>query len=141
VVKREAWVTTYKIRNVKVKYIGGDRFCKKRCDVVQLSVQGSDGDVEISAVCFPKICLPIPTKICPERYLHLKGLNLADLNLIKSDKPEHDNIDIQCSLVVIIYFDIVNNEMVRGEGSGPVTVGSKFGWILSDPTMCEDMNN
>ena len=128
-----------KSETLKLNTFGGDRFSKKRCDVVQLSLQGSDGDIEISAVCFPKICSPIPTKICPERYSHLKGLNLADVKLSESDEPEHDNIDILIGCDY--YFDIVNNEMVRDEGRGPVAVGSKFGWIVSGPTMREDMND
>jgi hypothetical protein len=128
-----------KTETLKLNTFGGDRFSKKRCDVVQLSLQGNDGDVEISAVCFPNICSPIPTKICPERYPHLKGLNLADGNLVESDEAEHDNIDILISCDY--YFDIVNNEMVRGERGGPVAVGSKFGWIVSGPTMHEDMHD
>lgn len=80
---------------LKLNIVGEDRFSKKRCDVVQLSLQGNDGDVEILAACIPKICSPIPTKICPERYPHLKGLNLADSNLIEADETEQDNIDIR----------------------------------------------
>ena len=48
---------------LKLNTFGGDRFSKKRCDLVQLSLQGNDGDVEISAACFPKICSSIPTWI------------------------------------------------------------------------------
>lgn len=125
-----------KTETLKLNTFGGDRFSKKRCDVVQLSLQGSDGDVEISAVCFPKICSPIPTKICPERYSHLNGLNLADSNLIESEEPEHDNIDILIGCDY--YFDIVNNEMIRGEKGSPVAVGSKFGYIVSGPVGRED---
>jgi hypothetical protein len=128
-----------KTETLKLNTFGGDRFSKKRCDVVQLSLQGSDGDIEISAVCFPKICSPIPTKICPERYPHLKGLNLADVRQSESDEFEHDNIDILIGCDY--YFDIVNNEMVRGEGRGPVAVSSKFGWIVAGPTMREEKND
>ena len=34
----------------------------------------------------------------------------------------------------------MNNDIVRGEGrSGPVAIGSKFGWILSGPTTTADV--
>ena len=118
---------------LKLNTFGKDRFSKKRYDVVQLSLLGNDGDVEISAVCFPKICSPIPTRICPDRYPHLKGLNLADSNFIEGDETDNDSIDILIGCDY--YFDVVNNDIVRGEGrSGPVAISSKFGWILSGPT-------
>jgi hypothetical protein len=55
----------------------------------------------------------------------LKGLDLADVNLIESDETGHDHNDI---LIGCDYhFVMVNNEMVRGERSGCAAVGSKFG--------------
>ena len=63
----------------------------------------------------------------------MKGLNLADSNLIESDETDNDSIDILIGSDY--YFDVVNNDIVRGEGrSGPVAISSKFGWILSGPT-------
>ena len=74
----------------------------------------------------------------PDRCQHLNGLNLADLNLIEGDEADNDNIDI--IIGCDYYFDVVNNDIARGEGrSGPVAIGSKFGWILSDPTTGADV--
>ena len=86
--KEKLVLQSKRTETLKLNTFGKDQFSKKKCDVVQLSLQGNDGDVEISAVCFPKICSPIPTRICPDRYPHLKGLNIADLNLIEGDEKQ-----------------------------------------------------
>ena len=74
----------------------------------------------------------------PDRYQHLKALNLADLNLIEGDETDNANIDI--IIGCDYYFDVVNNDIARGEGRrGPVAIVSKFGGILSDPTTRADV--
>ena len=84
-------------------------------------------DVEISMVCFSKICSPISTKICLKKYLHLSGLKLADGSLTETG---HEVVDI---LIGLDYFDIVDGGIIHGE-KGAGAVSSKLGWILSGPT-------
>lgn len=124
-----------KTETLKLNTFGGDRFRKKQCEVVKLSLQGTVEDIEISAVCFPKICSPISAKICPDNYPHLKGLKLADTSLTETD---NDTIDILIGSDH--YFDIMDAEIVRGE-KGPVAVGSKLGWVLSGPANNTDMDD
>ena len=52
-VKEKLGLQTKRTESLKLNTFGKDRFSKKKCDVVQLSLQGNGGDVEISAVCFP----------------------------------------------------------------------------------------
>lgn len=53
----------------------------------QLSLQGKNKDVEISMLCFLKIHSPLPTTLSVTGYPHLKGLQLADVNIAEGSHP------------------------------------------------------
>ena len=65
-------------------------FRKERCDQVRLRLQGQTKDIEIAALCFPKICSPFSVTVDIERYPHLEGLVLADQSLLDNSAPEID---------------------------------------------------
>ena len=107
---------------------GNDRFVKQKCNRVRLQLQGKSKDIEISALCYPKICSPLLTTIDLERYPHLQGLDIADENLIDQSTDFASNIDVLIGSDH--YYDVVTGDVQRGDG-GPVAVNSEFGWMVS----------
>ena len=96
---------------------------KQSCEVVKLRLKNHDNEeVEISALNYPTICSPLPSKVKVD-YPHLGGLQLAD-----SLDDSYGTIDILIG--TDHYWDVVTGETVRGD-SGPTAVSSKFGWLLS----------
>jgi len=71
-----------KTETLNLNTFGNDRFTKQRCDLVKLSLRGKEDDVEISALCFPKICSPLSTSLDLSRYPHLQGLDFADASVV-----------------------------------------------------------
>ena len=106
---------------------GDDRFVKQRCDRVRVELQGKSKDIEIAALCYPKICSPLLTTLDLDRHTHLQGLDLADESLL-NDSDSARNIDILIGSDC--YIDIITGEIQRGDGD-PVAVNSEFGWIVS----------
>ena len=118
-----------KTETLNLNTFGDDRFTKQRCDLVKLSLHGKEDTVEISALCFPKICSPLSASLDVSRYPHLQGLDFADASIVDGSQP---NIDILIGSD--FYFEVLTGEVVRGD-SGPVAVNSKFGWVASGPTL------
>ena len=102
-----------KTETLSLNTFGDERFTKQRCDLVKLTLQGKNEDIKISALCFPKICSPLPTTLDLTRYPHLQGVQLADVNVAEGN---HSNIDILIGSDY--YFDVVTGEIIRGV-SGP----------------------
>lgn len=106
---------------------GENAYHKQKCQVVTLPLlSNKDEYVEISALNFPVICLPLPKRIDVTKYPHLTDLDLADRSVI-----DQDSIDILIGSDY--YWDIVTGESIRSE-FGPTAINSKFGWLLSGPT-------
>ena len=68
-----------KKEKVKLNTFGETRYKSQDCDIVVLRLKkpGCDDSVSISALSYPAICSPLPSKVdfdCP----HLEGLELAD---------------------------------------------------------------
>ena len=102
--------------------------------MVQLRLQGSQGEIEISVLCFPKICSAMSAKVNIDNYehLHVQGLHLADTSITETSQQ---NIDV---LIGSDYYsDVVSGDVIRGS-NGPVAMSSLFGWILSGPTSVEE---
>ena len=79
--------------------------------------------MSISALTFPTICSPLPSRV-KINFPHLEGLELADdLN------GSPDSIDVLVGSD--FYWDIVTGKTVTGDG--PTAVSSKLGWLLSGP--------
>ena len=80
---------------------------------------------KISALSFPTICSPLPSRVDVSSFPHLNGLQLADCSV-----PQ-DQVDVLIGSDY--YWDFVTTEIVRGN-FGPTAINSKFGWLLSGPT-------
>ena len=118
-----------KTETLDLNTFGDDRFTKQRCDLVKLSLRHREDDVKIYALCFPKICSPLSASLDVSLYPHLQGLVFADASVVDGSQP---NIDILIGSD--FYFEILTGEVLRGD-SGPVAVNSKFGWVVSGPTL------
>ena len=70
-----------KSETLHLNTFGDERYTKQQCDVVNLRLQGSQGEIEISALCFPKICLAVSAKVNIDNYAHLQDLKLADMSI------------------------------------------------------------
>ena len=104
---------------------GENNFRKQKCEVLSLWLNDLDDEpIKISALSFPTICAPLPSRINVSSYPHLHGLKLADYS-----EPQ-DSVD--ALIGSDFYWDFVTGESVRGD-SGPTAVKSKFGWLLSGP--------
>ena len=121
-----------KSETLHLNTFGDQRYTKQRCDVVNLRLQGSQGEIEISALCFPKICSAVSAKINVNNYAHLQGLELADTSIVEGSQQ---NIDVLIGSD--FYFDVVSGDVVCGN-SGPVALSSTFGWILSGHASVEE---
>lgn len=71
---------------------------------------------------YPIICSPLPSKVKVD-YPHLEDLQLAE-----SLNDNYGTIDIHIGC--FYYWEIVSGKTLKGD-SGPTTVLSKFGWLLS----------
>ena len=80
---------------------GDDKFRKQRCDQIQLQLQGQTKDIEIMALCFPKICSPLSMTSDFEHYPHLDGLVPADQSLL-----DNSVTDIDILIGADYYFEI-----------------------------------
>lgn len=91
---------------------------------LQVRKSGCEDAINISALTFPVICSPLPSKVSVN-YPHLDGLELAD-----------EPFDAEGSIDILIgcdyYWDFVTGETRQGD-EGPIAVNSKLGWLLSGP--------
>ena len=127
--KERLKLAALKTETLNLNTFGDDRFTKQRCELVKLSLRGKEDDVEIFALCFLKICSPLSTSLDVSRYPHLQGLDFADASVVDGSQQ---NIDILIGSD--FHFEILTGEVARGD-SGPVAVNSKFGWVVSGPTL------
>ena len=118
---------------------GSEKYVKQKCDVVKVQLKAKYGeDVELTAICYDKICSPLPVKVNVQEYLHLDGLEFAD-NL----ESENDQESFQILIGSDRYWDLTTNEIIKGpEGeSGPIAMQSKFGWLIAGPVHSSDQND
>lgn len=89
--------------------------------------KGSDPKLTLLTV--PYICEPLsiqPISLCPDRYDHLSSLELADAS--DGSRPMEVNLLIRSDH----YWRLMTGEIRRGD-NGPVTLHTRFGWVLSGP--------
>ena len=114
-----------KTQNLHLNTFRERNFQKQRCDVVTLHLDSCNNEtVRVSALSFPAICSPLPTRVDASSYPHLHRLQLADCS------DSQDLIDVLIGSDY--YWDFVTNEIVRGD-FGPTAINSKFKWLLSGP--------
>ena len=118
---------------------GSEKYVKQKCDVVKVRLKAKYGeDVELTAICYDKICSPLPVKVNVQEYVHLDGLEFAD-NL----EPENDQESIQILIRPDRYWGLTTDEIIKGpEGeSGPIAMQNKFDWLIAGPVNNSDQND
>jgi len=97
-------------------------------DVVKVGIATKEGDdEELELVSVPIICQPLtfqPIDLCVKKYQHLSDLELADST--QNDVP----MEVDLLTGSNYYWSFATGEICRGE-EGPVSICTKFGWILS----------
>ncbi len=128
-------------QSLLVKTFGNEYPKLMSCDLVQVSITGTDGlELYVNAFSVPVICSPISNQaveLAVKQYPHLSGLNLAD-----NSSPSND-VDIDILIGADFYWNFVSNESRRGEQPGPVALLTRLGWVLSGPidNYCEEVRS
>ncbi len=126
--QRRLGLKPIKTEVLNLNTFGDAGFSKKECDLVELTLQGRNGqDVHISALSFNSICSPLPGTINLENCPSFSSLDLADYN-----DETNDQEDIDVLIGSDYYWDVVTGNVVR-ESRGLAAVSSKFGWLVSGP--------
>ena len=131
-------------RSLNLKVVGKDRLLIKtfgsetprtrECEIVQIAVKSLDGmEIYINAYVVSNICSPITNQvmsIAVERYEHLRDIQLADYTV-----GDELNIDKPVDLLVgsDSFWLLVEDGILRGNGTGPVAMKTKLGWVVSGP--------
>lgn len=114
-----------RVETIHLDTFGSDLYERKQCNLVEVTLKGQRSEsVHLQAVGFPKICSPLWTKIDAYHLTELQGFELADHD------PNSDGGKIDILIGSDHYWKVVTGEIMR-DGSGPVAINSKFGWILS----------
>ena len=87
-----------KSETLHLNTFGDERCTKQQCDVVNVRLQGSQGEIKISALCFPKICSAVSAKVNLDNHVHLQGFELADMNIAETGQQD---IDVQIITAII----------------------------------------
>ena len=95
-------------------------------------------DVELTRICYDKICSPLLVKVNVQQYIHLDGLEFAD-NL----KSENDQGSIQILIGSDRYWNLITDKIIKGPKgeSRPVAMQSKFGWLIAGPVNDSGQND
>ena len=126
--QRRLGLKPIKTELLNLNTFGNSSFSKKECDLVNLRLQGRNGqDVEISALSFNSICSPLPGTVNLESYPSFCKLDLADNN---TDVEDCNDIDVLIGSDY--YWEVATGNVVREIG-GLAAVSSKFGWLVSGP--------
>lgn len=119
---------TKNVENLTVATFENNESVASKVESVEFFMKGlhSDGKILVHAHCVPTICLPLsdqPIKVAKQNYDHIKNLRLADTG----------EGDLAVDLLVgsDFYWSTLTGRVLRGDGSGPVALESKVGWILS----------
>ena len=94
-----------KTETVHLNTFGGNSFQKQSCELVRFRLKNHVGEeIEITALSYPTICSPLPSKV-KVNYPHLEGLALAD------------SLNDSCGDIDIVigsdyYWDLVSGETI-----------------------------
>ena len=96
-VRTELNLQTIKTQNVYLNTFGDEKYNKQKLDVVKLKLKdrfnGYSTEVEITAMCVPSICSPLPSSIDISQFPHLERYELVD-NYTDSHNYQERPIDI-----------------------------------------------
>jgi len=119
-------------QTLSIAAFGAKRGSSRPYDLVRVTIKGRSGhqqEMELFVVLF--ICDPLmaqPVDMTAEEFSHLAQLDLADSH--DSSSP----LEVDVLIGSDLYWDILTGETIRGQ-CGPVDIGTRFGWVLSGPTI------
>ena len=122
-----------KSETLVIKAFGDSKEQVKVCDLVQVAVEGLDGQTStyLTAHVVPSICAPINGQVvdyASNNYKHLKGLRLAD------STTGLEGVEIDLLVGCDFYWNFMTSIVRRGKPGSPVATYTKLGWVLSGPT-------
>ena len=100
----------------------------KLMDVVKFKVKhkSKSAFAFVEALCVPKICGSVSKVFDSSKYVHLRGLPLAD---------SFSTVSFDCPVGVLVgidfYHDFFLGKVITGENGGPVASETIVGWVLS----------
>jgi len=111
---------------------------KRDSEVLRIGITTRGGQDEVpELLTVPHICEPLapqPIDLCSTSFPHLSSLTLADTH--QSDTP----LDVHMLIGSDFYWQLTTGEVIR-EQTGPVTINTKLGWVLSGPVATDDAEN
>ena len=129
-VKKRLQLTAENSHNLHLNTFGTDKYTNIKCNKVNLFVEVTGGaDVEIAAFTQTVICSPLQLRVDIWDYTHLRGIKLANCNIVNC-------IKIDMLIGADNYYEFVDGEVHRCSGSGITATSSKLGWLLSGPVAC-----
>ena len=126
--KTRLGLSSIRKKRLNLNTFGNSKFKPQSCDVVKVYLRkpGNDDVFCVEALSFPTICSALPSSIDLSDHPVLNDLELADYN--GNTGQNHIDILVESDF----YWSLVTGEIVCTE-SGPIAVGSKFGWLVSGP--------
>ena len=89
-----------------------EKYVKQKCDIVKVQLKAKYGeDVELTAICYDKICSPLPVKVNVQEYVHVDGLEFTD-----DLESENDQESMQIIIRSDRYWDLTTDEIIKGQG-------------------------
>ena len=79
---------------VSLNTFGSKKYVKQTCDLVRVRLKAKYGeDVELTAICYDKICSLLQVKVNVQEYVHLDGLEFADNLGSENDQKKYSNLN------------------------------------------------
>jgi len=114
-----------RVEMIHLNTFGTDSYEKKRCDLVEVMLQGRCGEsVCIQVIGFSKICSPLSTKVDVSHLTELQGFELADHD------PSSEGGKIDILIRSDYYWEVVSGEIVRDVAGLVVMNSSSDGYYV-----------
>ena len=114
---------------LNIKVFGGES-STKGVDQVQFLIKSKSGESVLVNAFENEICKPLVNQtidFAAKKFSHLRNLTLADWN------SGNNSLNVDILIGVDFYWKFFNNTIVKGDGGGPVAMGSILGYVLSGP--------
>ena len=134
-IKEKLGLKPIKRQIVNLNTFGNESYKKQTCDVEKVWLTcKNNAQFEITALSFSTICSALAAKIDVTDFPPLANLEFAE---------EFESDDRQTPIDILIgldlYYQIVSAERIEGD-TGPVAIGSIFGYLLCGPVECSQSN-
>ena len=104
-------LTPIRQETLHLNVFGSESCNRRKCGVVRLNLQGRDEVIEVTALSFPRICLPLHRHVELHQCSNLQELDLADHPPLDEASDSSD-----CTVDVLIgsdyYWNAVEGEII-----------------------------